>query len=228
MDCFELFADLPAELRLQIWRYTFPAARNVNIKMAIKENGFGGWVSTNASQTPPIALRICQESRQEALRHYVLSFGTADSSPTIYFNFDIDTLDFRHPPSSSKDEDLQPGPIDYLLNLWVGKTLVADKAKATCPFAIKSMALDVGDDIYGRPNFCWDEVRRFEGLEKLLLVAWDTERHGDSFIPYFRLSLRDTRAMNPEWVMPETQIVLESGKFSCRFEAGEMIRSDLP
>lgn len=47
----------------------------------------------------PVVLQICRESRQEAQRHYELSFAGMRSGPNIWFNFTLDTLLFGKNPS---------------------------------------------------------------------------------------------------------------------------------
>lgn len=120
-DEFHLFPKLPTELRLKIWRATFPGRRLVPIKAQTSpgtvdltsrrndpaSNGFTSCVVI------PKALRICKESRIEAERFYQLSFGVGDHPPRIYFDFSTDALyinsseisfpDFCHFAKHSKD-----------------------------------------------------------------------------------------------------------------------------
>jgi hypothetical protein len=76
-DSFSLFHKLPIELRLKIWRYTFPRGRYVDLD---DYNGFPIYSSfqTNGhlGKEPwlPIALSVNKESRQETLRHYIIVF----------------------------------------------------------------------------------------------------------------------------------------------------------
>ncbi|CZR55835.1 uncharacterized protein PAC_05723 [Phialocephala subalpina] len=75
-DDFQLFPRLPIELRLSIWRLSFPEARHVSL-----DTGFGGdssiWVHSfreNVEHPLPITLHINHESRAETLRHYTILF----------------------------------------------------------------------------------------------------------------------------------------------------------
>lgn len=93
-----MFPNLPFELRLKIWKFTFPGPRNVGIQIRFKDFGFGGWMSRKRSPAPPVALQVCHESREEALKCYILSFGTSTHPPTAYYNYKIDTLCFGDGP----------------------------------------------------------------------------------------------------------------------------------
>lgn len=52
---------------------------------------------------PPPLLHVCKESRFFALKHYTLSFATKHSSPTTYFNFQLDTLYFTQGEIAPRD-----------------------------------------------------------------------------------------------------------------------------
>jgi hypothetical protein len=60
---FTLFPKLPLELRLKVWRESFPAGRHVSL-------------ATNSGPPPrlPTSLRVNRESRAETLRFYVVLF----------------------------------------------------------------------------------------------------------------------------------------------------------
>ena len=216
MENFKLFPNLPVELRLKIWRSTLPMPRNVGIKLRIKDAGFGGWITRKNTPPPPVALQVCHESREEALKYYILSFGTTVYPPTVYFNNQIDTLCFgdgfdqqNRLPDGTRDGT---GASHYLLNLWHGRTHQSYNSTAVHAENIKSITLDVDGSIYIRPSFCWDEVRQFEGLEKLLIVAWDPEERADELMAYFRTAMNVVVEAHPEWVVPKTEFVSASGR----------------
>jgi hypothetical protein len=54
--------QIPLEIRKLIWQYTLPASRI--IQFTVREDDGGSFFS---GSTPPVALHICSESRQEAL-----------------------------------------------------------------------------------------------------------------------------------------------------------------
>jgi len=217
MEKFTLFPNLPFELRSKVWRSTL-RPRNVGIKIRFKDAGFGGWMARESSPPPPMALQICRESREEALRHYILSFGTARHPPTIYFNYHIDSLYFGDGIEilgHCSERIVLVNGGDYLLNLWLGKSFDPRgmKPKAICPKNVRYMTLDVDDYIYSRQTFCWEEIRLFEGLKELLLVAWDAddEAEADARMAYFRKAMNAVAEQHPEWVLPKTEVVSSFG-----------------
>jgi hypothetical protein len=215
MENFTLFPNLAVELRLKIWRSTLPGPRNVGIKIRIKDAGFGGWIARKNTPTP-VSLQVCHESREEALKYYILSFGTTVYPPTVYFNYQIDTLCFGDGIDNqhrfSEGTRYGTGASDYLLNLWHGKTYNTYNSKAIQAKNIRYITLDVDDNIYSRPSFCWEEIRRFEGLEKLLVVTWDSEERADELMAYFRTAINAVAEVNPEWLAPRTEVVSASGR----------------
>jgi hypothetical protein len=71
---FTMFSLLPAELRVQIWQHTLPDQR---------------WLSKLPFPRPPVALSICQESRQVALKNLTPLYR----DPYAYVNFSCDIID---------------------------------------------------------------------------------------------------------------------------------------
>jgi hypothetical protein len=83
---------LPPELRYLIWSWTFVEPRAVFIgRSKRKESRY-----IRATGNPPVALHVCHESRQAALRHYKLYFVEKSKGPTIrsavYFQPGCDIL----------------------------------------------------------------------------------------------------------------------------------------
>ncbi|KAJ5046765.1 uncharacterized protein L3040_003993 [Drepanopeziza brunnea f. sp. 'multigermtubi'] len=73
----ETFPKLPVELRLMIWRLSFPPSRLVRLHPTF-----------NSSQDPlPVALRVNQESRREGLRHYYMVQRPPDARFSKYAYF---------------------------------------------------------------------------------------------------------------------------------------------
>ena len=210
MEKFTVFPNLAVELRLKIWRSSFPGPRNVGVKIRIKDSGFGGWIVRENTPPPPVALHVCHESREEALKYYILSFGTTVYPPTIYFNYQIDTLCFSDKFSEGTRQST--GASDYLLNLWHGTTFTSYDSKAKHAKNIRYITLDVDENIYTRRSFCWEEIRRFEGLEKLLVVTWNPEERADELMAYFRIAMNLVAEANPEWIVPKTDIVSTLGR----------------
>ncbi|PQE29464.1 hypothetical protein CJF32_00003219 [Rutstroemia sp. NJR-2017a WRK4] len=67
LEQFTLFPLLPAELRLKIWRQSFPPSRTI----VLTPNPS----TTQASSAPlPTTLSVCSESRAETLHHYTILY----------------------------------------------------------------------------------------------------------------------------------------------------------
>ncbi|KAI6087990.1 hypothetical protein F4821DRAFT_258445 [Hypoxylon rubiginosum] len=96
-DSFELFPQLPTELRLQIWRHS--CHQRVVEVLYDSDND-----RCTSSTAPPAILHACRESRFEALRIYKKSFGTRSHDPRIYFCPDLDTLYIPRPSFMGYDD----------------------------------------------------------------------------------------------------------------------------
>lgn len=107
LTTFSRFAELPFELRLKIWGYVCFHPRNVDIfteSLGMIRVGeplhFNAYKYYSHFCPHPAILHVCQESREEALKHYQLEFGTSNhfpiitisTPPRIYVNFDCDRL----------------------------------------------------------------------------------------------------------------------------------------
>jgi hypothetical protein len=112
---FTIFTQLPAELRIKIWKHAAFIQRNIDIwtsdfgeQLHVPTDGIDdpvAWFTLwkYSSRTPPPSiLSVCQESRVEGLKHYKLDFATSFSfrdftfstTPRIYINFAVDRLCF--------------------------------------------------------------------------------------------------------------------------------------
>jgi hypothetical protein len=99
---FTRFPDLPTELRHLIWEHTLPGARILNASTEYTDAGGTNFLFCKTDNHPnPIALSICRESRNVALRRYRLCFNThnvyadLEGGDTLYFGsncLDIDDL----------------------------------------------------------------------------------------------------------------------------------------
>ncbi|TGO90614.1 hypothetical protein BPOR_0057g00110 [Botrytis porri] len=81
-DTSHSFLRVPLELRLKIWRLSFPGPRSIRISL------IEGHFMSNTNT--PTGLRICKGSRDETLRFYKLCFAADPSNARIYFNVDCD------------------------------------------------------------------------------------------------------------------------------------------
>jgi hypothetical protein len=82
---FTLFTSLPPEIRLIIWRLSL-SPRVVEILTSDICTGFYSQAAL------PVALHVCQESRQAVEALYPCCFGSFLQSERIRFNFDLDIL----------------------------------------------------------------------------------------------------------------------------------------
>jgi hypothetical protein len=100
VESFTCFPKLPAEIRLKIWKAALPGPRVVRIQLKLgprqpridgkkKKPRMSRFV---ASCPPPIGLRVCRESRIEALKEYEIGFRTKTSPAQTYVNYDLDTF----------------------------------------------------------------------------------------------------------------------------------------
>ena len=97
---FTYFPKLPAEIRLKIWKDALPGPRIIRIQLKFeprqpriegqkKKPQVSRFV---ASRPPPIGLRVCRESRIEALKEYEIGFPTKTSPAQTYVNYNLDTF----------------------------------------------------------------------------------------------------------------------------------------
>lgn len=117
---FFCFSNLPIELRLKIWRCTFPGPQVIEIEPDHCIPDIDGWMTPSfyyhryRGTINPIALQINQESRAEALRFYELcphSFQYINYSTDTIFLLGIDY------PENRNTEILQ---IEVLKELFTG------------------------------------------------------------------------------------------------------------
>lgn len=181
------------------------------MRIRYKESRFDGWTTRDNSPPPPVALQVCHEWRAETLKHYVLSFGTARFPASTYFNHDIDTLCFS---DGIDGAHLVNGvvfpPMDFLLSLWLGRELVQREPRAIPTGVVRSLAFDADEGVFSRSASSWQAVRGFQGLENVLLIAWDEEHRADELMGRLGQTLRMVADAHPEWVVPSIEVV--SGK----------------
>jgi 2EXR family len=166
---FGLFNDLPRELRLKIWRLTFkPQVITVRVESH-------GWISPSIRSSFPVTLRVCKESRQEALTWYHLCFREGPY-PT-YINPYIDIPHIRHGSKGCRAVmPVLPYPAfdfssAFLRNL---KVFFNDK----CISALRHLAID--RDLWVlRMGSAPLLMRLFERLEQLTIIIDDDFLHDE-------------------------------------------------
>lgn len=106
LETFELFVQLPPELRLMIWRATFERR---TVKVSGHEKGaddlddwnFYKWESLSLITPNPITLFVNKESRYETLRFYKPLFPKLTQRSPIYF---FPSLDSFTPPTKESSQ----------------------------------------------------------------------------------------------------------------------------
>jgi hypothetical protein len=197
---FTLFLQLPSELRLKIWKTMLPGPRTVNVQYRMKYeqfdgkniSAFTGWTSPDPV---PVALQICQESREEALKHYQISFRSYFHPSKIYFDFSKDTLRLGDEQSGSN--------ITYLLDIFLG----GGYHGANDVEKVQSMIVNIIDDQYARRYFIWNEIRYFTSLRELTIVVWEEDLSTDEIMRVYRSTLRNVKVAHPEWNIPRLSVV---------------------
>ncbi len=85
---FTLFTNLPSELRIKIWKHSFPAPRVVPVRF---QRDSGQYTSNSA---PPTLLHVSSESRSILLSTYTKLMLSPKYNSIVFVNFDIDTIFF--------------------------------------------------------------------------------------------------------------------------------------
>lgn len=112
-ECFILFPFLPAEIRIQIWEtFLNDRGHTARIKLHAQEKLHGHVIDTKFTtrSRQPALLQVNRESRDVALQHYELAFGTIHNPPMTYYNFKKDKL-ILHTRSAMELYDA----VEYLL-----------------------------------------------------------------------------------------------------------------
>lgn len=95
LTTFTCFSKLPPELRIKIWRFTFPGQRLVEVRRHVTPMGFKFLTPAPV----PVALHINAESRHEAMKVFTLCFAYrqfgVDEPARIPLNLKIDVLTFK-------------------------------------------------------------------------------------------------------------------------------------
>ncbi|KAF2153133.1 hypothetical protein K461DRAFT_135643 [Myriangium duriaei CBS 260.36] len=187
---FTLFLKLPIELRRLIWRHTLPGPRRVRVGCRKGDTCSEGLVAREGTAGPPMALQICHEARQEALRYYVLSFGTRVSPPTVYFDYHIDTLCF-------KDHATPTGYRSAVADLErvYSKVLLAGNVRY---LEIHVKRLDISIT-----RFCWAEICRFRGLKEVLVEYEQSHMQKSEIMERIMVTVEVIKAEHPEWEIPK-------------------------
>ncbi|PVH74842.1 hypothetical protein DL98DRAFT_537093 [Cadophora sp. DSE1049] len=100
LDTFTCFSRLPVEIRLVIWRLTFPRGRHVNFDREINSSFYHWWGSDADTSRNlgiethcplPTVFYVNQESRQESLKHYMVMPRVSATYPPEFIGFSSKT-----------------------------------------------------------------------------------------------------------------------------------------
>jgi hypothetical protein len=161
---FTIFPKLPQEMRLKIWRSTFEP-RKITIRVESD-----GWISPSAFFKYPMALYVCSESRQEALKWYRLLFGS--SRYPQYFNPLIDIPHIRHGSVGSRRVNAMfPSPwFNFSSAFLANLKIFFDPNLMSC---LRNLAID--RDLWVlRMGSAPLLIGMFKKLERLFIVIDDT------------------------------------------------------
>ncbi|KAE9365284.1 hypothetical protein N431DRAFT_354150 [Stipitochalara longipes BDJ] len=96
---FSLFTSLPSELRIKIWRSSFPGPRVVPVRFQRPSSQY------ISDSSPPSLLHVCSESRSLFLSIYTKLILSPKYDSAVFVNFAIDTIFFDN-LDCSPDGDL--------------------------------------------------------------------------------------------------------------------------
>jgi 2EXR family len=96
---FTIFMSLPSELRIKIWRCSFPGPRVVPVRFQRSSNQY------TSNSAPPPLLYVCSESRSLFLSTYTKFILSPKYDSAVFINFNIDTIFFDN-LECSPDGDL--------------------------------------------------------------------------------------------------------------------------
>ncbi|KAK7753683.1 hypothetical protein SLS62_004305 [Diatrype stigma] len=198
---FEFFSQLPAELRLEIWRLSC-SERVVEVFYNSEED------RCLTTSRPPAILHTCRESRNEGLRIFKNSFGTNSHEPNIYFCPYLDTLYLP-----------RPGPLGYDDSARSFPELVRDTDK------VIDLAIDYVEPTIRHP---WETYNKFvlmrscPKVQEVFLVI-----NSDYSTAWNEGSTRTVELIDPDIDAPALADLLVAVKESFSFEAGVDLDVDL-
>jgi len=185
------FNYLPPELRLMIWRLSFPDGCYVEYDTGLScdccvptpiersqyypasENRPKTKITESHSCNGPATLKVCRESRYEILEHYVILFKQSDPLLPVYFSPARDTLKIKSLPQ-------------FLHNLPSLDPSTTEQLKL-----MKRLALWASDWFWSHTLGLW---QHFPMIEELILVD-DIKREGLKKNKSSQRRLRECRDM---------------------------------
>lgn len=206
LTSFELFPNLPSEIRLKIWGIILSTPRVTTLKCN-KEPYKPGKPRAAKSFTsdcpPPALLHVNRETRYEALNVYTPHFKHPLSPHYTYLNLSLDTL------------KLADGVLHYL-----AKVLPVDLNM------IQRMALDTKDCSYFG-HFNMEILKSMSGLRELEIVGRKATVEipwGPGPVGLIEKGFLETKKEDPGWECPTVRIFNgESGELGRVVQGGALI-----
>jgi hypothetical protein len=201
IEQFYKFNSLPPELRLMIWRLSFPDSCYVeydtglwcdcSVSIPIERSQYypasesrpKTKITESHSCNSPATLKVCRESRDETLKHYVILFKQSDPLLPVYFSPARDTLKIKSLPQFLHNlPNLGPGTTEQLklmkrLALWAGDWFWSHKLGLWQHFPMVEELILVDDIKRGGLKECRDMLvehkisgRRNEGKIQTIIL----------------------------------------------------------
>jgi hypothetical protein len=194
---FHAFAQLPAEIRLDIWRYSCYQPRVVEVYYDSERD-----LCTTTTPQPP-TLSVCSESRSEALRVYKALFGTITHTASIYFNTELDTLYLPRPTYMGYDDNSR------------------DFAQlATGALDVVNLALDRVNPAIRRPWETYNKYTLMQSFPRVAEVYLILDSNHDHHDTHHNAKHGFLRLAEPAREISEISKLLQDVKMSFSYEAG--------
>lgn len=195
---FVYFPFLPGEIRLKIWEYVLLTPYSPIIRQFF-QNEFSIRPTAkyvNMTRTP-VALRICHESRVEALKFYKLCLGSVSSPARTFLDYSTSYVYLctrRSGYFRPMMKGLGPRDLSQIRHL-----------------TLKLRDWFCNDDVEFR-----DAIWRFKGLKTLQLLVSalkvDAEMRSKEAVRCVRACLKwDVKVLNPGWRMPRVVVAAVPG-----------------
>lgn len=216
-DAFTCFPRLPPELRLKIWKYSFPGKRNLTIHAYFswcRKTGKPVWrgQTRDATALPPV-LHVNRESRFETLKsHNVWVQDTTNlwkctdpkQQRLFYFDTRTDCLYLSAADLCDIVFDLSTLPIHSALDPkieFLATVRILELRHSVFDCGMRDWLLGVG-----RLGSRGGLLGRFPGLKQLHLTSYETRADLLGYRPFFKLievEFEMTRKNYPGYEVPE-------------------------
>jgi len=201
---FHRLNDLPAELRLMIWKWSFATPRFLKISAGSKKE-YRTKSPFKSNTKFPITLYINRESRIETLKHFQLSFITPGQTRGIYCNFETDIICMEYPSWSQHE--------NFLMRLCATNTDEIQRLACSFTETLNFLTAD-GTKWYDERCF----MEKFPALRELFI---DVEGICPTVVPIPHPRRRALRSETINFVAHQTKMrVMKNGAWVTSRESG--------